>query len=50
MDLDGETANEYSKHTITQRDMTQLQEHFEWLQEKCNKLGTSMNMLRSLHT
>ena len=29
MDLDSETATEYSKETASQRDLAQLQEHFE---------------------
>ena len=34
MDLDGKTVVEYSKETATQRDLAQLQEHSEQLQEK----------------
>ena len=29
MALDGKTSTEYSEETATQRDLTQLQEHFE---------------------
>ena len=42
-DLDGETATEYSKETATQRDLTQLQEHYKQLQEKLNQLGKAIN-------
>ena len=41
--LDEETAAEYIKETATQRDLTQLQEHFKLLQEKLDQLGTTMN-------
>ena len=33
----------YSKGTITQRDLTQMQEHFEHFQEKPEQLGTARN-------
>ena len=43
VDLGGETATEFSEQTTTQRDLTQLQKHFELLQEKFNQLGRTMN-------
>ena len=42
-DLVGKTANEYNEETTTQRDLVQLQEHFEWFQENFDQLETAMN-------
>ena len=44
-DLDSETAAEYSQDTNPQRDLVQLQEHFQQLQERLNQLGTTTNPL-----
>ena len=41
MDLDDETAAEYSEDTHPQKDLAQLQEHFQQLQERLNQLGAT---------
>ena len=43
LDLDSETTAGYSEDTNAQRDLVQLQEHFQQLQERLNQLGPSTN-------
>ena len=43
VNLDGGTSSEYNEKTVTQRDLTQLQEHFTWFKEQLNQLGTAEN-------
>ena len=40
-DLEGKTATEYSEETHHQRDVMQLQEHFQQLQERLDQLGSA---------
>ena len=39
--LSGKTATEYSEDTHPQKDLVQLQEHFQQLQERLNQLGST---------
>ena len=42
-ELDSETPAGYSEDTMPQRDLAQLQEHFQQFQERLNQLGPTTN-------
>ena len=48
VDVDGKMAVQCSEETAMQRDPTQLQDHFKWLQDKLGQLQTAANT--SAHT